>query len=139
MNCGESMFVVRSLRSLAVQSSKFWVVLRAGLHVILHESYMLRISVPSAYSGKNLRSKVFHCAKLRDGTRDSALALKNTCSPLHASQIRWLFVGEALMLRKDQRISLCLSCYSPHWQSFFCVILRLLWFIFRVFGVFCGF
>ena len=42
-------------------------------HAVLH---MLRTSVPSACLGKNLRSKVFHCAKLRDGTRDSVLALK---------------------------------------------------------------
>ena len=51
-------------------------------HAVFH---MLRISVPSACLGKNLRSKVFHCAKLRDGTRDSALALKNLPgSPPHA-------------------------------------------------------
>ena len=45
------------------------------LHAVL---YMLCrcISVPSACLGKNLRSKVFHCAELRDGTRDSVLALK---------------------------------------------------------------
>ena len=45
---------------------------RGKLHAVFH---MLRISVPSACLGKNLRSKVFHCAKLRDGTRDSVLAL----------------------------------------------------------------
>ena len=28
------------------------------------------------HAWENLRSKVFHCAKLRDGTRDSVLALK---------------------------------------------------------------
>ena len=42
-------------------------------HAVLH---MLRTSGPSACLGKNLRSKVFHCAKLLDGTRDSVLALK---------------------------------------------------------------
>ena len=46
---------------------------RGKLHAVFH---MLRISVPSACLGKNLRSKVFHCAKLRDGTRDSVLGLK---------------------------------------------------------------
>ena len=56
----------------------------AGLH-------MLRVSVPSAYSEdmrpstkcweKSLRSKVFHCAELRDGTRDSVLALKPHAVP----------------------------------------------------------
>ena len=28
--------------------------------------------------------------------------------------MRWLFVGEALVLRKARRISLCSLCYSPH-------------------------
>ena len=34
--------------------------------------------------GEKLARKVFHCAKLRDGTRDSVLALKITRSPPHA-------------------------------------------------------
>ena len=57
-------------------------------HAVL---YMLRVSVPSAYSEdmrpstkcweKSLRSKVFHRAELLDGTRPSVLALKSTRSP----------------------------------------------------------
>ena len=39
--------------------------------------HMLRVSVPLAYSGKSLRSKVFHRAELLDGTRDSVLALNH--------------------------------------------------------------
>ena len=41
--------------------------------------------------GKNLRSKVFHCAKLRDGTRDSVLALK-----IHAVFFRFFRVFRGL-------------------------------------------
>ncbi len=32
---------------------------------------------------------------------------RGAATPLHASQMRWLFVGEALVLRKARRISLC--------------------------------
>ena len=53
-------------------------------HAVLH---MLRVSGPSACLGTNLRSKVFHCAKLRDGTRDCVLALKITRSPF--SSFSW--------------------------------------------------
>ena len=57
--------------------------------------YSLRskhVSVPSVCLGKNLRSKVFHCAKLLDGTRPCVLALKfHAGSPSHTSYIsaRW--------------------------------------------------
>ena len=66
-------------------------------HAVLH---MLRISVPSAYSGERLRSRISLASELRDGTRDSVLALKihavlHIGSALHALQMRWLFVGEA--------------------------------------------
>ena len=66
--------------------------------------HMLRISVPSSCLGKNLRSKVFHCAKLRDGTRDSVLALKYMQSfTCFADALA--FRGRSLVLRKAQRIS----------------------------------
>ena len=79
-------------------------------------------------------SGAYPSAELRDGTRDSVLALKihavlHAGSParsalfeyfayfvvskiyagsaLHALQMRWLFVGAALVLRKARRISLC--------------------------------
>ena len=58
-------------------------------HAVLH---MLRISVPSAYSGERLRSRISLASELRDGTRDSVLALKNTCSPL-----RWQSCGAAAL------------------------------------------
>ena len=32
---------------------------------------------------------------------------RGAATPSHASQMRWLFVGAALVLRKEQRISLC--------------------------------
>ena len=49
------------------------------LRSFMVKDHLYDVSVPSAYSGdirpstkcweKNLRSKVFHCAELRDGTR----------------------------------------------------------------------
>ena len=60
---------------------------RGKPHAVFH---MLRVSVPSACLGKNLRSKVFHCAKLRDGTRDSVLALTHMQSFAHAVHQRTL-------------------------------------------------
>ena len=38
---------------------------------------MLRVSVPSAYSGERLRSRISLASELRDGTRDSVLALNH--------------------------------------------------------------
>ena len=70
---------------------------RGKLHAVFH---MLRISVPSACLGKNLRSKVFHCAKLRDGTRDSVLALKNTRSPF--SSFSWFNSFTLAVLRRSR-------------------------------------
>ncbi len=50
--------------------------------------------------GKETAKQNLSSAELRDGTRDSVLALNHmqcipTCSASHASQMRWLFVGFA--------------------------------------------
>ena len=55
---------------------------RGKSHAVL---YMLCVSIPSAYSGSGMRSITLLASELRDGTRDSVLALKTTCSAfLHA-------------------------------------------------------
>ena len=54
---------------------------RENPHTVL---YMLRVSVPSAYSGERLRSRISLASELLDGTRDSVLALK-TCSPARSA------------------------------------------------------
>jgi hypothetical protein len=38
---------------------------------------------------------------------ERATFYRGAATPSHASQMRWLFVGAALVLRKEQRISLC--------------------------------
>ena len=48
-------------------------------HAVLH---MLRISVPSAYSGERLRSRISLAFELRDGTRDSVLAQSRSTLPV---------------------------------------------------------
>ena len=52
---------------------------RGKPHAVL---YMLCVSVPSAYSGERLRSRISLASELRDGTRDSVLAQSRSTLPV---------------------------------------------------------
>ena len=83
---------------------------RVGQRDTLAVFHMLRTSVPSAYSGSGMRSITLLAPKLRDGTRDSVLALKSTCSPSHAVlrvapflsilRILWFLKSHAVLRRR---------------------------------------
>ena len=113
---------------------------RGKLHAVFH---MLRVSVPSACLGKNLRSKVFHfpalalgrisSSKLRDGTRDSVLALKIhavLCTHRRCVGFSW---AKPSVTKSSTHLLVFLvlksTCSPSRWQSFFCVILCFLWFL----------
>ena len=56
------------------------------------------LSVPSAYSGSGMRSITLLASELRDGTRDSVLALKNTLAFLRRSRPHsWIKPAKAII------------------------------------------
>ena len=85
-------------------------------HIHMQCFHMLRVSVPLAYSGKSLRSKVFHRAELLDGTRDSVLALKNM-QCFHMLRRCVSFSWAKPLCYEKINASPCVHSVIPHIQS----------------------
>ena len=97
---------------------------RGKIHTVLH---MLRISVPSAYSGERLRSSISLASELRDGKRDCVLALKiQEYSIHHSSFIISNWQGASLMSLKSLSSLIffaplhCQGIFRKHWQGTGC-------------------